>query len=193
MDTRAAVTAAILPVLREFFPAAGEKDLLFHGGEDVASPLPRKYGLDSADGIVYNLMNRVKFRGVPLFSAVRIEDGFIDMTFGPEAMVLIAEDAAQSAAVPAESYELGANPMCLCAMLMTAAATAKAEDPFVPEGLARRAVLHTVFASSDPALAIALRETAAALSAHRRAKPGSPERLGCLTASAMAGALTEWF
>ncbi|MBO4847701.1 MAG: hypothetical protein J5586_00925 [Clostridia bacterium] len=190
MNARDTVSNELLPVLREFYPRADGSDLLFTGAYDIVSPLPLKYGLDRESDIVYNIMNRVKLCGFPMFSRVWIDSGYIDFRLSDGAVEWIEVQAAAPCSVP-DAFEIGNDTGYLLALLLTAADTAKPEDPAIPEGSVRRALLHAVFAASPSSRNTAIREAHAVVSEHRRAKPGSPERMGKKTTLALAAAFSQ--
>ncbi|MCR5808447.1 MAG: hypothetical protein K6G56_02680 [Clostridiales bacterium] len=190
------VISAVLPALREVCPEAERNDLLFFGSRaDICSPLPLKYGLDSLDGIVYNLENRVILFGRPVFSSVSVSGGFINMQVGEEALSAIVSEVSEGELPPpAEVIRIGAYPESLYAALLDIA-NEGAGSKGLPEpgGAARLALWHLLNADSPSSLSAALKETEAAIRAHRRAAvhaEGS-ERISGEAAKAMAVSLSK--
>lgn len=171
MNVRALLTTAILPVLRRYFPEAEPADLGFFGGyADISSALPKKNGLDLSPETVYNIRTAISIGGAPLFSDAVCEAGFLGFTLSGEALEVIAGAlAAESFPMePSPVIELGATPECIHARLLDAA-HALPEAPFKPPaGEARAAFWHLIAADTPSSLEIALRQTEAALDAHRR-------------------------
>ncbi|MBO6061598.1 MAG: hypothetical protein J6P98_05745 [Clostridia bacterium] len=172
MNIRQIVTAAVLPPLRRVFPGAGSADLLFFGpAADIASPLPGKTGLDFTEEKVYNILTNVSAGWSPLFTRVGVSGGFLEFTLSDPAVEYLASALLAERGAPPfpAGFELGPEPACAVAGLLTAAACAKDAGFTVPkEPEIRKALLLSLFADTPASVNKAVRAAQNALRSSRR-------------------------
>ncbi|MBR3383561.1 MAG: hypothetical protein IKG85_11085 [Clostridia bacterium] len=160
MSMRSQLEEALLPALREVFPEASGEDILLMGRRaDICCPLPRKYGIDIPESMVYNIMDGVHVGGMPLLSGADFVDGFINFNLEEDALRLFAEQAASKASLLLpDGFELGLNAGAVRAGLLHASRTAGEGLPTVPsDEAARRALRCALAADSQSAVNVALR------------------------------------
>lgn len=173
MKPREQIEEALLPALRRLYPPACGRDLLFFGERaDISSPLPKKNGVDIAPAVVYNILKEVALGSIPLLSDIDIEDGFLNLTVGDEALALLCGAVSSTwAQPPAETIEV--DPFgreYIRARLLDIFHERGGAFSVPEEPLMRRAFWNVLAADSPASLSVALRRCGAALAADRKSR-----------------------
>ena len=187
MTTRERIANALLPVLRGHVQGISGSDLDFFGGyADIASPVPRKYGVDLTDDIVYNIRVSSVFDSLPLLESVIQENGYWSFTVSSGVIEYLAAEAASGIErlTPCPEMDTGLDPRFLHARLLDAAERNVGDD--IPE--ARRALWLALTADPERNRSIILRAVADALDRSRRT-PGIKRS----SALAMAACIEKMF
>lgn len=172
MILRPILEDALLGPLRELFPDAEGSDLLLFGEKaDISSPLPQKNGIDIAPAAVYNILKEVSLGTVPLLSDVRIENGYLNMTIGDEALAMICGALSQFHE-PSRAEVIDIDPFgreFIRARLLDVWFERGDGDFSPPEDpLMRRAFWNVLAADSPSSLTVALKRCGIALREDRK-------------------------